>query len=99
VHERLVAELPQIASDARFQPRWIWTPLAETCRPDSVEWVTRFHLLQGKAGPVMVGQYKTIIPEGACSAVAGTLTCSWAPPRTTRMASFAVCDVAVAGGM
>lgn len=74
VHQRLVADIDNIASRAAIQPQWIWTPLADVVDPTVVDWVRKFkmHRYNNNSGLCLVGQK----PQKAItqmSAIAGAL--------------------------
>jgi hypothetical protein len=74
-HDRLVADIDNVARDANIPVRWVWTPLAEVCGPEEVEWVERFrfHAAEGSAGLCMSGSNMKIDPETRMAAIAGAL--------------------------
>ncbi len=76
VHDRLVADMDRFARDANIQKRWIWTPLAETCGADEIDWVRRFkfHTAEGSAGLCYVGKSPAFDMETRMAAIAGALT-------------------------
>lgn len=39
VHDRLLADLPKIASSAGIPARFVWTPLSSYCKGSDLEWV------------------------------------------------------------
>lgn len=76
VHERLVADIDSYAHDAGIKPACIWTPLAETCGEDEIDYARRFnkHRAEGKvAGLVYTGSNKMIEADLRMSALAGCL--------------------------
>lgn len=72
VHDRLVADLPDVARDALIQPRWIWTPLAEAVNPKIVDWVRTFRQHDDVSGLCLTGS-KAVAVEDQISAIAGAL--------------------------
>ena len=76
VHGRLVADMDSYARDARIQPHFIWTPLAEVCGDAEVEYVRRFkfHRGEGVSGLCYVGDKKGNVDiESRMAAIAGAL--------------------------
>ena len=76
VHARLVADIDRYARDANIQKRWVYTPLAETCGADEIDWVRRFkfHTSEGSAGLCYVGKTPAFNMETRMAAIAGALT-------------------------
>lgn len=75
VHNRVVADIANIARDAAIQPHHIWTPLAETCTAKEVEWVRRFkfHSGEGVSGLCLTGKNPKVPIEDHMAAIAGAL--------------------------
>ena len=75
VHARLVADIDTFAQDARIQPENIWTPLAEKCGTDEINYVKRFKFHKGDdvAGLVYVGKIADADIDGRMAAMAGAL--------------------------
>ena len=74
VHPRLVADIENIAYVASIQPKWIWTPLADTVPVGVISWVTRFkhHEDENNSGLCLTGpQYD--LAANSVSAIAGAL--------------------------
>ncbi len=74
VHHRLVADIDHIAETAAIQPKWIWTPLAESVDDAVVKWVKGFkkHSQTNNSGLCLTGPK----PQQAAlqmSAIAGAL--------------------------
>ena len=76
VHGRLVADLDRFAAAANIQKRWVYTPLADTCGADEIDWVRRFkfHAGEGTAGLCYVGNDPSFDMETRMAAIAGALT-------------------------
>lgn len=76
VHERLVADIERYAADANIQPRWVWTPLADVCKPAELTWVKRFrfHTEENRNGLCYVGADPDPGIETRMAAIAGALT-------------------------
>lgn len=74
-HDRLVADIENISRDASIQPKWIWTPLAETVSAKEVEWVRRFryHREEGSSGLCLMGTDADGGVEDRMAAIAGAL--------------------------
>lgn len=90
VHHRLVASLDVIARQAMIQPRWIYTPLAETCGASEVDYVRRFkfHQHEGIAGLAIVGEQPASSVENRMSAMAGALLRNFIDARVMTLGSF-----------
>ena len=75
-HDRLVADLRNFARDAGIQPRWIWTPLADTCGPEEVGYVRQFNRLRAEGvvqGLCFVGGGEEAPVGPRMAAIAGAL--------------------------
>lgn len=79
VHERLVMNIDHYARDAGIQPHWVWTPLAETCTEQELDYVRQYpkHRREGLvAGLVYLPALPTALPDvdKHMAAVAGAFT-------------------------
>lgn len=87
-HERLVQDIDKFAKMAGIMKHWIWTPLAEICNDDEIEWVKnfKFHAGQNKAGLIFVGTDAEPPVELRMYAMAGALTRNfiWAQVTTAQ---------------
>lgn len=74
VHNRLVANIENIAAGAMIQPKWIWTPLAQTVTPPIINWVKRYahYHAEGVSGLVITGP-KYDVAATTISAITGAL--------------------------
>jgi hypothetical protein len=75
IHDRLVADIDNIARDAAIQPAHIFTPLVGNVSPKEVDWVKKFkfHTTSGKSGLCLIGKNPNVDVEDRMAAIAGAL--------------------------
>lgn len=89
-HERLVADLPNIAQAAAIQPHWIWTPLADTVGESEVEWVKGFraHSQTKMSGLCLTGNASAAVAATHMAAIAGALIRNYINARVMTTAAL-----------
>jgi len=85
VHDMLVKNLSNYSREAGIHPRWVWTPLSQTCSSDVVDYVKMFNIYrsEGVRHGIMFtrafdGQGK---PDEQLAAIAGALMRNFIKPR------------------
>ena len=85
VHDMLVKNLSNYCREAGIHPRWVWTPLAETCSPDVVDYVKMFNVYRAEGkrhGLLFVrGDGMNGKPDEQMAAIAGALMRNFIKPR------------------
>ena len=98
-HERLVADLHNYARDAGIAPRWLWTPMAEECGLQEIEYAKQFkqYRLNGKvSGLVYIRSAQDETPiEPRMSALTGVLVRNFI--RARMMTLGTVLDLCASG--
>lgn len=75
VHDRLVKDIANIATDAMIHPKWISTRLQDVVPEGVVDWVRQFNRNYegGISGLALLGENRVAQAVNACSAIAGAL--------------------------
>jgi hypothetical protein len=97
-HDRLVADLDSYSKDAGIQPYWVWTPLADTCGPEEIDYVRKFNLLRAEGevqGLCLVRKTSKADPEKRMAALAGAFVRNFVRARVMSLGT--VLDAVVKG--
>lgn len=90
VHERIVADIGNVARDASIKPSWIWTSLGVICDETVIDWVRKFrqHAQNGTSGLCFTGKDPDPPIADRMAAIAGALIRNFVRPKVLTLNSL-----------